>query len=69
MKYDIEVQHPDEIIRNPTNAGKIVIKGEEKVLIDGIHQAIVPLELYFQVQEILQGLRLKNKPCPEKDRL
>lgn len=54
------------LIRNPTYAGKIVIKGEEKTLIDGIHQAIVPLELYFQVQEILEGLRLKNKGRAQK---
>jgi hypothetical protein len=47
------------LLRNPTYAEKVSIKGEEKILIDGVHQAIVPFtelegkllkieEMYFQ---------------------
>lgn len=54
------------LLRNPTYAGKIRIKGDEEILIDGIHRAIVPLELYFQVQDMLGELNRKNKGHAQK---
>lgn len=56
------------LLRNPTyaGAGKVLIKGEKKILIDGVHQAIILLELYFQVQEMLGELRFKNKGHAQK---
>ena len=54
------------LLRNPTYAGKILLKNEEEILIDGVHQAIVTPELYFQVQGMLTQLKQKNSGRSQK---
>ena len=54
-------------IRNPVYCGKIFIpayKDEEAVTVPGIHQGIVSEELFYSVQDILNG---KRKNIPKKN--
>lgn len=45
-----------QMLRNPVYMGKIYIpetENEEAHLVDGVHQAIVPTDLFWKVQKIL----------------
>ena len=50
-------------IRNPVYCGKIRIKasdGETESIVKGIHEPIISEELFYQVQDVLTGKRLKG---------
>ena len=54
-----------QVIRNPLYCGKIFIpqfKDEESRFVKGQHQAIISEELYYEVQDILDGRGRKYRP-------
>lgn len=54
------------ILKNPIYMGKIVVPAkddEPKVLVEGLHDAIIPEEVFYQVQNILSKRKRKsNRP-------
>ena len=51
-------------IRNPVYCGKIFVpkyKGEESFFVPGQHEPLIPESLYYEVQEVLDGKRKKQR--------
>ena len=62
-----------KLIRNPVYCGKIAVplyKDDEATLVKGLHEPIIPEELFYQVQDVLDG-RKRNVPTKntKKDEL
>jgi DNA invertase Pin-like site-specific DNA recombinase len=60
----------NRLVHNPVYAGKIVVpayKDEEEEMIDGIHEAIVDENTFWQVQDIIKGRKPRNI-CKAKTR-
>lgn len=52
-----------KLMRHPVYCGKIVVsayKDEERRIVQGQHEPIVPEELFYQVQDIIDGRRRKS---------
>jgi site-specific DNA recombinase len=53
-----------KMIRNPIYTGKIYVEAlndQPAAIVDGVHQPIIPTELYYEVQEVLTKRRENNK--------
>lgn len=62
------------MMRNPTYIGKVFVaahKNEPASLVKGVHEAIVPESLFYEVQDILDGRKKKEQPITicQKDEL
>ncbi|WP_268224941.1 recombinase family protein [Sinomicrobium oceani] len=56
------------ILRNPVYCGKIFIpkyKDEESCLVDGLHEALISEELFYRVQEVMDGREKSYRPKVE----
>ena len=61
-----------KLVRNPVYMGKIKIKewkDEAADVVNGIHQPIVDEDLFYRVQNILEGKKCPVKPCSLKKEL
>jgi site-specific DNA recombinase len=60
-------------MRNPVYMGKLKIdayKNEPETIVDGLHEPIIPEELFYKVQEILDGRRKRtNRPLLQRTRV
>lgn len=60
------------LLRNPVYMGKIFLpayKDEEAMLIKGIHEPIISEQLYYEVQDVLNGKKRKTACWSGKDEL
>ena len=66
--HGIEVSRNNisKILRNTVYIGKVLVpasEDEEEMLIEGLHEAIIPKDLFYGVQDILSGnKRNRNRP-------
>lgn len=61
-----------QMLRNPIYAGKIYVPEtaeEEGYFVDGVHQAIIPLDLFYKVQKILNKRTETNSCLPTRETL
>ncbi len=59
-----------QVIRNPVYIGKIPVgayKNEDAEIVEGLHDGIVPEQLFNRVQDILEGRKRKTKKWSLKD--
>lgn len=62
------------MMRNPTYIGKVFVaahKNEPACIVKGVHEAIVPEAMFYEVQDILDGRKKKDQPVTicQKDQL